>query len=162
MNINYEISTLPTKYHLIIELFLIIVIVFMLVKCQPSINVDSQGLVKDTVLNMSLLPDGTLVVADPYSDEVITVVGEKPINHGPLKQLQSITLAVTEDSGEYNATGQKVGILDTLISSAMATKHNLPGHKYYNLSWRYGNVAGCTRYDITKYPPPKVPVGSCF
>lgn len=165
MNIHNATSKSPVKYHLMAELFLCLIIVILLIKLisdRPNIKIDTQGFVKNTVLNFSLLPDGTFIVAKSNGEVIDTVPKENPTTKDALKQLHSIAVAVTEDIDKNNYADKEVGLIDRIISPAMANIHNLPGHRYFNYSWTFGNQRGCTRYDITYYPPTYTNVGACI
>ncbi|MFZ2451224.1 MAG: hypothetical protein WAW36_11970 [Methylovulum miyakonense] len=157
MNVTNEISKISVKYHLIVELLLLVAVIFLLAKPSKDITLDTNGLVKNNLLNISLLADGTLVAAHPFANAITTITDENQLNQNSLKQLHSIVIAVTEDG--INSERAESGIFDGIISSARATQHNLPGHIYVNITLRSQNNVVCKRYDKTlnmKY------VGACI
>ncbi len=125
-----------------------------------TIAFDTNAAAKHNLFNISVLEDGSLVLAHPLANEISTISNENQPNqhnHGPLKQLHSFAIAVTEDgdSEEHD----KSGVLDFFISSAHATKHKLRGHEYINLTITNQGSVVCYRYDVTlnmKY------VGACI
>lgn len=152
-------ETLKTsvKYHLIIELLLLAIIIFLLAKPNKEITLDTNGLVKNNLLNISLLENGTLVASHPFANETTTITNENQLNQTALKQLHNIVIAVTED--RMDPKRAESGIFDGIISSANATQHNIPGHVYRNITFIGGNDLTCRRYDKTlnmKY------VGACI
>ncbi|PPD39124.1 MAG: hypothetical protein CTY16_19415 [Methylobacter sp.] len=154
------IETLKTsvKYHFIIEFLLLVIIIFLTVKPRQNINLDTNGLVKNNLLNISLSEEGALVVSHPFANETALITNEKPLNQTALKQLHNMVIAVTEDNN--NPKRAENGIFDSIISSATAsTMHNIPGHIYLNITFSVDGVVTCRRYDKTlnmKY------VGACM
>ncbi len=158
MNNSNQASKTSIKFHLIIELFLCVVIVFLLVKCTSEIKVDSRGFVKDAVLNYSILQNGTIVVANS-SGEVISSTDpkENSINQISLKELHSLALAVTQDDGVEYTANIKVGLIDRIISPAMATEHNKKGHVYRQYNQFLDGKYNCFRFDVTEHWKPVHP-----
>ncbi|MBK8816370.1 MAG: hypothetical protein IPN42_13105 [Methylococcaceae bacterium] len=164
MYINKIMSTLTFHKHICIEILLFLIIVFLLFRTTINTNVYYQDTGRNTVLTFSLMPDGVLVVSEPNVGNVVTVPREKLINRGQPVNLGEIGFAITEYKSDDKTDHHDLvgGLLDKIISPAMATKHNLPGHIYWNYSWTIGSKKGCTRYDVTKYPPTLINVGACI
>lgn len=153
------IETLKTsvKYHFIIELILLATIIFLFFKPNNDVTFDTKGLVKNNLLNISLLEDGTLIASHPFANETTIIANENQLNQISLKQLHNIVIAVTEDN--IDPKRAESGFFDGIISSANATLHNIPGHVYRNITFNGGNHITCRRYDKTlnmKY------VGGCI
>lgn len=165
MSDDKEATNSAVKYHVMVELFLSLIIVIILIKIFiyiPDIKVDTQGFIKNIVLNFSILPDGTFVVSKQNGEVIDTIPLKNQSSEESLKQLINVGIAVIEKIDTRNYVDRKLGLIDSIISPAMASKHNLPGHKYWNYYWVIGNQTGCTRYDITNYPPNLKNVGACI
>lgn len=160
MNITTLTSCISSKHHIIIELVLVLVIGFLLINSPKStVTLPASALAeKNDLVDMRVLADGRLAVNHPETNEASIVSGDTPINQTALKQLYNVAIAVTEDSIETSKTAE-TSLLDAIIPAAHATKHNLPGHIYVNLTLRSQNYVECKRYDKTlnmKY------VGACI
>ena len=151
MNVNNEISRLPMKCHLIIELLLFIIVVILLFQRDDPIRVNTQSFAKNNVENISLLKDGTLVETDSNGVVLSTTAPEKISEHGdPLKQLHSISIAIVKTNGENDYHNKiESGFVDKFISSAVAGEHKKPSHQYYQETKWIDGRKSCKRWDIT-------------
>ncbi len=151
MSDNNEISKPSIIHHLIIESILIIIIIFMLVKCTPDIKVDSQGNVKNIIETISLTKEGKLILSKKNGDVIsISDSIDKTNNEDPrLKQLHNITIVATGGNERAIRTKDQISFIDGILSSALADEHKNPDHIYYNLTTRIDGTTTCRRYNIT-------------
>ncbi len=160
MNIDKIKSILTLEQHLLFELFLCFVIALLLFNTQKNIVLDSNGFTKDTALVFGVEFNGNINVAARDGDKTTVTPEINPLKKGSGILLNSIGTAIIRNN---NSTDKKLGFIDNIISPAMASMHNLPGHDYLNFPWTIGGVSGCYRYDITNYPSvPAKFVGACI
>jgi|CXWL01.1.fsa_nt_gi hypothetical protein len=150
MNINDAISNSKIKHHLIVESLLLLIIVFLLIKCSGTITIDPKGFAENNVVNFSLLKNGSVVKTDRKGNIIsVSEVKELPPNYKPLKQIHGIAIAVTRTTDNKSIGVASLGIIDSIISPAMAREHQIAGHIYDQITFNIDNTLSCERYDVT-------------